>query len=52
MDNEYETLKVSLESEMKSAEIKIKQIDVEIAKLQGKRKELDDCRIMIWGLLN
>lgn len=48
----FEELKEELEHEYKHCEIEIRKIDVEMARLQGKRDELDNRKTMIWGLLN
>ncbi len=49
---DFEKLKEEIENERKHCEIEIRRIDVEIAKLQGKREALEDRKTMLWGFIN
>ena len=45
-------MREELQNEMKHYEYEIRKIDVEIAKLQGKREAFEDAKTMLFELLN
>ena len=45
-------LQESIQKEMESCKRNIAKIDIEMARLHGKREELDDRKTMLFGLLN
>ena len=49
---EQEELLEEIKKEYQRCDYEIKKIDVEIARLQGKREELEDRKTMLYGLLN
>lgn len=49
---EFEKLKEEIKNEWERCGIEIKRIDIEMARLQGKREEIEDRKTMLWGFLN